>query len=390
MNLRTIALTIAAALMLGVFAMAAPGQATHAIQITDGPRVEGTGDTWAVIAWTTNAGGSSIVHYGTDTNNLSQRAEQDYQGEKVRSGKVTHRVHVKNLQPNTTYYFRVDSGQGSGTGTQAQSSIMNFRTKGPGAGGSASNTAGGAYQNAGYQQGTQAVQITDGPRLEGTGDTWARIAWTTNAGSGSTVRYGTDPNNLSQVAQSPYAGEKIHSGRVTHRVEVRGLQPNTTYYYIVDSTQGSGTGTQTQSSVQTFHTNAAGQASSPGASQTYEQTYGGNTSPYSASSSPYSTPGGAVQIVDGPRLESVASNSATISWTTNGAGISVIRYGNNPSALTQTAQGATMAASSGQFAHRVTISNLQPHTTYYFVVDSGQGGAAGPQSQSSVIPFTTR
>lgn len=389
MNLRTIALTIATALMLGVFAFAAPGQGTQAIQITDGPRVEGTGDTWAVIAWTTNAGGSSTVNYGTDANNLSQTAQQDYQGEKVHKGKVTHRVHVKNLQPNTTYYFRVDSGQGSGTGTQAQSSIMNFRTKGPGAGGSASNTTSGAYQNAGYPQNTQAVQIVDGPRLEGTGDTWARIAWTTNAGSGSTVRYGTDPNNLSQVAQSPYAGEKIHNGRVTHRVEVRGLQPNTTYYYIVDSTQGSGTGTQAQSSVQSFRTNASGQASSE-TSQTYSQTYGGNTSPYNGSNNPYGSPAAAVQIVDGPRLESVASTSATIAWATNGAGSSVIRYGNNPNALTQTAQGATMAGSGGQFAHRVTLSNLQPHTTYYFVVDSGQGGYAGPQSQSSVIPFTTR
>ena len=32
----------------------------QAVKITDGPRVEGTGPTWAVIAWTTNTGSSSL------------------------------------------------------------------------------------------------------------------------------------------------------------------------------------------------------------------------------------------------------------------------------------------------------------------------------------------
>jgi hypothetical protein len=99
----------------------------EAVRIVDGPRVEGTGDTWAVIAWSTNVGGSTIVRYGTDANNLSQTAESPY----ARSGNV-HRVRVKNLEPNTTYYFVVDSGQGSGTGTETKSQVAQFATKSAG------------------------------------------------------------------------------------------------------------------------------------------------------------------------------------------------------------------------------------------------------------------
>lgn len=100
----------------------------EAVRIVDGPRVEGTGDTWAVIAWSTNVGGSTVVRYGTDANNLTQTAESPY----ARSGNV-HRVRVKNLKPNTTYYFVVDSGQGSGTGTETKSQVAQFATKAAGA-----------------------------------------------------------------------------------------------------------------------------------------------------------------------------------------------------------------------------------------------------------------
>src|SRR6266404_5961133 len=83
----------------------------------------------------------------------------------------------------------------------------------------------------------QAVQITQGPRVESVSGDTAIVAWSTNANAGTQVRYGTDPNNLSQTAQAPWGG-------VTHRVTISNLQPNTTYYFQVDSGQGQGTGTE--------------------------------------------------------------------------------------------------------------------------------------------------
>jgi phosphodiesterase/alkaline phosphatase D-like protein len=122
--------TIALAAALAASATAAPKdpQKAQAVKITDGPRVEGTGPTWAVIAWTTNTGGSTVVRYGTDANKLSQTAESAYaDNEKTKA--QNHRVHLKNLKPNTKYFFVVDSGQGEGTGTEAKSNVSEFTTK---------------------------------------------------------------------------------------------------------------------------------------------------------------------------------------------------------------------------------------------------------------------
>jgi len=127
MKLFTIVVLAAA---LAASATAAPKHApkAQAVKITDGPRVEGTGPTWAVIAWTTNTGGSSIVRYGTSANSLSQTAKSAY-ADNDKTKAQNHRVHLKNLKPNTKYFFQVDSGQGESTGTEAKSSVAEFTTR---------------------------------------------------------------------------------------------------------------------------------------------------------------------------------------------------------------------------------------------------------------------
>lgn len=97
-------------------------------KITNGPVVEGVGHNWAVIAWTTNTGGSTLVKYGADPNHLTQTGEAPY-ADNEKTASQNHRVHLKNLKPGTTYYFTVVSGQGEGSGTQAQSSVGQFTTK---------------------------------------------------------------------------------------------------------------------------------------------------------------------------------------------------------------------------------------------------------------------
>lgn len=106
----------------------APTEKAMKLKIIDGPRVEGVGADWAVIAWTTNTGGSSVVHYGADPRRLNETAESPY-ADNEKSSSQTHRVHLKNLKPGTTYYFVADSGQGEGTGTESKSSQGQFTTK---------------------------------------------------------------------------------------------------------------------------------------------------------------------------------------------------------------------------------------------------------------------
>ncbi|HLJ86100.1 MAG TPA: fibronectin type III domain-containing protein [Candidatus Angelobacter sp.] len=117
--------------VLFTLALALPmvAQKPAAEKIVSGPVVEGIGDTWAVIAWTTDTGGSSIVRYGIDQSKLNQTSESPY-ADNEKSTAQNHRVHLKDLKPNTTYFYLVDSSQGEGTGTDAKSQIGRFKTKG--------------------------------------------------------------------------------------------------------------------------------------------------------------------------------------------------------------------------------------------------------------------
>jgi hypothetical protein len=98
------------------------GTAGNAVQITNGPVVETVTDTTAQIAWSTNVNAGTTLHYGTDPSHLDLSAGMPWGG-------LTHRVTLKDLKPNTTYYFRAESSQGQGTGTQAQTEQVSFQTK---------------------------------------------------------------------------------------------------------------------------------------------------------------------------------------------------------------------------------------------------------------------
>jgi hypothetical protein len=99
-----------------------------------------------------------------------------------------------------------------------------------------------------------AVQITNGPVVENVSDTTAEIAWSTNVNAGTTLHYGTDAGHLDLTAGMPWGG-------LTHRVTLKDLKPNTTYYFLAESSQGQGTGTQAQTEQSSFQTKPAGVAS---------------------------------------------------------------------------------------------------------------------------------
>jgi hypothetical protein len=98
------------------------GTSNNAVQITNGPVVENVTDTTAEIAWSTNVNSGTALHYGTDPSHLDQTAGMPWGG-------FTHRVLISNLKPNTTYYFKAESGQGQGTGTLAETAQASFQTK---------------------------------------------------------------------------------------------------------------------------------------------------------------------------------------------------------------------------------------------------------------------
>jgi phosphodiesterase/alkaline phosphatase D-like protein len=102
------------------------------------------------------------------------------------------------------------------------------------------------------------AQITAGPELESTNESMAIIRWTTTNPGGTDlhygiVHYGTDATNLSQVAKSPNRRNPSHPEMI-FRVRIAGLNPQTTYYYTVESTGAAGASDGVPSPVRTFKT----------------------------------------------------------------------------------------------------------------------------------------
>lgn len=98
----------------------------------------------------------------------------------------------------------------------------------------------------------EPAKIVNGPVIEEVTDHSATIAWTTNVRASSIVRYGTEHEKLTQLAEVPYGGP-------THRVHIDNLKPDVKYYFVVDSGQGKGTGTEAKSQEMSFTTVKKGQ-----------------------------------------------------------------------------------------------------------------------------------
>jgi|SRR5271165_1840137 len=104
----------------------------------------------------------------------------------------------------------------------------------------------------------KVTQITAGPELESTTDSMAIIRWTTTNPGGTDlhygiVHYGTEATNLSQVAKSPNRRNASHPDMI-FRVRILGLNPQTSYYYTVESVGTTGMNDGVSSPVRSFKT----------------------------------------------------------------------------------------------------------------------------------------
>jgi phosphodiesterase/alkaline phosphatase D-like protein len=228
-------------LVLGVMLLVvgmALAQTKNGIQITKGPIVEHSDANSAVVAWSTNVPASAVVKYGTDEKNLTQTAQAPWGG-------LTHRVTIKNLEPGKTYFYQIQSGQAEGTGTGALGPVETFSTQ---AANSSGNPRSADLKN--------EFRITNGPVVENISGTSAVVAWSTDRPASSVVKYGTDPSKLDQTSQESW-------GATTHRVEIKNLQPNTQYYFNVQSAQGlNAPGQHAASQPISFRTTSGGQEAS--------------------------------------------------------------------------------------------------------------------------------
>jgi hypothetical protein len=116
-----VALSPLALAQTGTSSASTQDQPTPPVKITHQPVVEFITDSTAQIAWSTNVNAGTLVHYGTDPQNLNQSASMPWGG-------LTHRVVLRHLTPDTTYYFKAESAQGQDTGTRAEAPQLSFKT----------------------------------------------------------------------------------------------------------------------------------------------------------------------------------------------------------------------------------------------------------------------
>ena len=109
-----------------------PARKAAKVQVTEGPALESYRNNEAIIRWTSNNPGGSpehfgVVHYGKTRDNLDQTAKSHIRLNPQHSYTV-FRVRVLNLEPHTTYYYKVDSAEPNSSSDGVISSVKTFTT----------------------------------------------------------------------------------------------------------------------------------------------------------------------------------------------------------------------------------------------------------------------
>jgi phosphodiesterase/alkaline phosphatase D-like protein len=113
-----------------------PAAKAQHVEIIKGPALETSHDDVAIVRWTTNNPGGdddhySVIHYGTDPNDLSQTAKNHIRLNQSHPETV-FRVRMDGLKPDTTYYYKVTSMGYNGVSDGVESSVHHFTTAAPG------------------------------------------------------------------------------------------------------------------------------------------------------------------------------------------------------------------------------------------------------------------
>jgi len=286
------------------------------------PNVFGIDTNKVTIEWKTNENATSIIEY---------ELEEKWNGTRktiVSQELVTsHTLMLTNLQPDTTYKFRVGSIDANNNGP-TYGSEQTFRTEAV-----ADNNP---------------PSIVGLPSAIGIDMNKATIEWKTNESSTSIVEFAKESEWATKKKEI-----KNQSLVVEHSILVSNLIPSTTYKYRVGSMDGKGNG-PVYSIEQTFTTLAAPDFNPP-------------------------------RIVGFPSSVGIDTNSATILWTTNEDATSIVEY----ALSSQWASNKKKIVDQNLVInHDILLANLLSDSAYTYRVGSIDGKNNGP-TYSGEFTFTT-
>ena len=176
----------------------------------------------------------------------------------------------------------------------------------------------------------------------------ATILWTTNESANGALWYATSASV--QATGTPAAASSALT--INHDLTLVGLNPSTTYYFVVASVDMAGN--RTVSAEYSFGT--------PGLLDT--------TAP----------------VISGVSTSSLSSNSIRVLWNTNELATSKVWY-DTATPLVITTSTASDSTSALSINHDRTLANISASSTYYFIVESADG--TGNVARSSELSFST-
>ena len=103
------------------------------VRITEGPTLESSTDTSAILRWATNSAQGTtvrygVVHFGVDPRDLRQVAKSQNRWNRGLPS-MTYRVWVDNLEPGLTYYYWVEFTDANGARQGADGVVHQFTTQ---------------------------------------------------------------------------------------------------------------------------------------------------------------------------------------------------------------------------------------------------------------------
>ncbi len=273
----------------------------------------------ATIMWETDENADSLVEYGKIPGlGMIKENEGEF-------GK-DHSVTLTNLEPGTTYYFRVNSTDASNNTNH--SIVATFITT---------------------NEPTDPPDITQGPDELDKTETSVTIEWKTNKPTNSVLSYRTELEDWKAIP------EPQDQYQIDHSIPITGLSPSTQYYYKIEFEDSEGNSDE--------YIDGAFVTEGP----------------------PDLTPPG---IESGPELIILTDTTATIVWVTDEESDSLVRYGITDSyGLEEPSDGPTDEYVT---IHNITLTDLSHSTTYHYQVESRDTSPNKNEATSGDYTFTTK
>ncbi|MEK7657939.1 MAG: fibronectin type III domain-containing protein, partial [Patescibacteria group bacterium] len=284
--------------------------------------------TWTKITWTTDEYSDSKVEYSTSAGVFTSSVLVDT----IVASTTPHTVYLASLTPNTTYYYRVKSKD-----------VLNNEATDP--------TSGN-----GYSFTTIGGPVISNVSCSNVTDNSADVIWNTTADSNSQVDYSVSASLTNATSVSSGMVGTSTAGYYQHKITLSGLTQGATYYFRVQSTDGSSNTSVDNNNGSFYQCRTTRDTKAP--------------------------------VISGISTPVITDTAVVIIWATDERATSQVEYGQT-SAVSGSYATTTTRDNTLTINHVVTLTGLIKETRYYYRVKSYDMNPDSPTAVSDEQNFTS-